>query len=805
MSRRRADRPPLTAAAASPEHAPFAGDRFWQAATLVCGLLFVARFLVPAESAEEGETLWIVVGWLTLAAGVSWIAWRTGRFPWRPGWPEFALAALVGCQTLSGLAVVLTAGQRRAAINLVWEWIGVGVALGMLRFVAREEDSRRRLWKLLLTVGLVLAALGVWQRSWWYPRIRAAYQEWVTLSSTETPLGMSPQERERRRESLQRDLGPEVLALHGPAEAALRQRILDSSEPFGRFGLANTFAGVLAVVLVLLVAVGGAAMASGEGGVKALFPRRAFDRLRVALGASAILLVGTTLLLTRSRTAWLAAWGALVTLGLGVVARRGSLRLRQVMIGGVLALVALVPLAALAIVSGAIDRQDLTEAPKSVLYRLQYWTGAWQVIREHPWLGVGPGNFRQHYLRYKLPEASEEISDPHNLFFDVTASAGLPGLAALTWLLVLAARRWWLALAPSESRDHALPRTAAPGSQPAAPWTRSDLRWLWTIGLLACGVVFLVQFVFQVRIDWQLAWLAAGWLPAAWVVERLFPPGGVTTGQERLMAAAAGIGLTIHLLTSGGIAMPVIVLLLLSLWFLVPGEEEREPGGRVDAASLPRWGTAAVAALSLLLVGCLATAWGPVTLARLHLHNGTAALFLDRRPAAAADHFIAAAQADCWDPRPWRALGFAEAALWQQGGRDAERHFRAAVAALEQARRLDPFNPHAARLLGDLWLRRALSSGDRAEARAAADWFLRAAEGYPHSSVIQAELCEALLQAGDRAGGIAAARRALELDSINETWLHIDKLLPEDRRRRLRELAGDPSAETLSTPPSSAP
>ena len=30
-------------------------------------------------------------------------------------------------------------------------------------------------------------------------------------------------------------------------------------------------------------------------------------------------------------------------------------------------------------------------------------------------LGVGPGNFRQHYLQFKLPQSSEEIADPHNL------------------------------------------------------------------------------------------------------------------------------------------------------------------------------------------------------------------------------------------------------------------------------------------------------------------------------------------------------------------------------------------------------
>ena len=71
-----------------------------------------------------------------------------------------------------------------------------------------------------------------------------------------------------------------------------------------------------------------------------------------------------------------------------------------------------------------------------MLYRWQYWQGAWGVITggatgvwqavSSPffWWGVGPGNFGGPYLKYKLPQASEEILDPHNLFLDVWAMAG---------------------------------------------------------------------------------------------------------------------------------------------------------------------------------------------------------------------------------------------------------------------------------------------------------------------------------------------------------------------------------------------
>ena len=53
------------------------------------------------------------------------------------------------------------------------------------------------------------------------------------------------------------------------------------------------------------------------------------------------------------------------------------------------------------------------------------------------WWGVGPGNFASPYLKYKLPQSSEEILDPHNLFLEVWATAGFWALLALAGALAL--------------------------------------------------------------------------------------------------------------------------------------------------------------------------------------------------------------------------------------------------------------------------------------------------------------------------------------------------------------------------------
>ncbi len=62
------------------------------------------------------------------------------------------------------------------------------------------------------------------------------------------------------------------------------------------------------------------------------------------------------------------------------------------------------------------------------------------MIFDHPLLGCGPGNFQQYYTFYKLPEASETVADPHNFLLEIAATAGLPALALLFWLLALAVR-----------------------------------------------------------------------------------------------------------------------------------------------------------------------------------------------------------------------------------------------------------------------------------------------------------------------------------------------------------------------------
>ena len=88
------------------------------------------------------------------------------------------------------------------------------------------------------------------------------------------------------------------------------------------------------------------------------------------------------------------------------------------------------------------------------------------------WLGVGPGNFAGPYLKYKLPQASEEIVDPHNLFLEVWAAGGFLAFLCLVLALALA---FWNLVGPPGREAPSSPLTSRAGEPVAVSGNSSDL------------------------------------------------------------------------------------------------------------------------------------------------------------------------------------------------------------------------------------------------------------------------------------------------------------------------------------------
>ena len=198
------------------------------------------------------------------------------------------------------------------------------------------------------------------------------------------------------------------------AEGVLRVR--------GPYGSPNNLALYLDHVLPILLAV-------------ALLAHQRNRRL-AAGGLSLIVLTG--LVLTFSRGAlFLGLPAALLFLGFAAGGRWRWIALALVGAG----LLLLLPLFRTERFAGMLDLQGGTG-----FFRLQLWRGAWNMILDHPWFGVGLDNFLYAYrTRYVLPAGWQELnlSHPHNIFLDFWTRLGVLGVIAGVWLFGAAFWQGW--------------------------------------------------------------------------------------------------------------------------------------------------------------------------------------------------------------------------------------------------------------------------------------------------------------------------------------------------------------------------
>ena len=181
----------------------------------------------------------------------------------------------------------------------------------------------------------------------------------------------------------------------------------------------------------------------------------------------ALLPAAWVLVYTNSRTALATPLLAGAMFGVAWFARELLLKYRKlVFLGAVVSIFA---------VAGAVVAHGIyhgTLFHDSLTFRWKYWVGGWRVFVQHPLLGVGFANFGQYYLGVRLPEAAEEINDPHNFVVRIFVELGVVGgVLLIAWLIGLA---WSLtrpvALPALVDPDEGRARLrAGPGSEAIAP------------------------------------------------------------------------------------------------------------------------------------------------------------------------------------------------------------------------------------------------------------------------------------------------------------------------------------------------
>ncbi|MFQ5330187.1 MAG: O-antigen ligase family protein [Thermodesulfobacteriota bacterium] len=122
----------------------------------------------------------------------------------------------------------------------------------------------------------------------------------------------------------------------------------------------------------------------------------------------------------------------------------------------ILGLVAAAVLGAVIVASVPIVRQRVVEVQKnsvayfssgqknsSVGFRFQMWSGALQMLRDNPILGVGTGGFNSAIQKYSDEPRLRMFDQPHNSYLYVASSFGLVGIVSFGWLIVVFFRKGW--------------------------------------------------------------------------------------------------------------------------------------------------------------------------------------------------------------------------------------------------------------------------------------------------------------------------------------------------------------------------
>nr|MBC7244917.1 O-antigen ligase family protein [Chloroflexota bacterium] len=233
-----------------------------------------------------------------------------------------------------------------------------------------------------------------------------------------------------------RQVGPEGFILFGRFMRA-----------YGHFAQPNPFAGYLGLTLPLAYALT----------LEAWSLIRARKTEQVLLGGVSIVAFATMLaamIMSWSRGGWVGLAAALMVI---TAVRSRTARGYALVIGLLVAYFLLIggaqylPPALVQRVSdfvpylSGIDvtRVEVTDANWAVVERMAHWLAAVGMFSDHPWLGVGIGNYPVAYPQYTLGRWREALGHAHNYYLNIAAEAGVIGLGAYLLLFGACFTQTW--------------------------------------------------------------------------------------------------------------------------------------------------------------------------------------------------------------------------------------------------------------------------------------------------------------------------------------------------------------------------
>ncbi|MBV8716936.1 MAG: O-antigen ligase family protein [Chloroflexi bacterium] len=319
------------------------------------------------------------------------------------------VVSILGMVALAGLSIGY-ADDKTSAVKEMLKWLELLLALLIVVDLVRTPEAARWLIGAMFVAGAAEAAYGAVQ--------------FLT------------------------DSGPGAFELQGALRA------------FGHFDQPNPFAGYLTTMLPMAV-------------FMALAIANPTRYRSFALIAAGLLAVGIAL--SQSRGAWLGGLIAAVCLLLA-----WSTWTRRLLIPGALGAALLLALA----VSGALPAAILDRLSQAIQYfgvfdvrtvevtsdnwavveRMAHWQAGWYMFLDHPWLGVGAGNYAQAYPDYYVGSWIEPLGHAHDYYINMLAELGVVGGGILLLLLGIAFKQLGGALVRSEAQRDTFWRAVLAGA-----------------------------------------------------------------------------------------------------------------------------------------------------------------------------------------------------------------------------------------------------------------------------------------------------------------------------------------------------
>ncbi len=544
---------------------------------MLIALLASTAFLTgDGPAVAEGMTTWLVLGFTLLGSfwGIYQILFPTVRF-YRQ-WPAFLLSLSVGAMLVTVFGNS-DHGDFRATVNSWWQWVAFAVGFLLINQLFHTQRVARGIIAVMVAIAVALSCIGIYDSLVKIPELRSEY-----FAGSE-----------RQRVAMLQNAGISDTRVGSPGRYHFESRI-QSPEPYVTFALTNSLAGFLAPWFTLLLLT---TLTPGQQ----LMRKKEIPKLLVLIGIVAFCMV-----LTKSRSACCAVALSVLIAGAFLKSYR-TVAIKAILVLGGIGGVVFV----LGLLTHRLDTKILTEAVKSLSFRMEYWESSTAMATDNFWMGVGPGNFRDHYTLYKKVAASESIADPHNWPLEIITNFGIFVFLLICGVFATAYHRFTVLI-------HQTCKSEVNARQFTNRFPDLSANKIYLAGGAGCLLGLLIDQLSYALIPLSVFYVA---LPV-FVIVLFLMQGWVDRGVlNRSHLLVAFVCWLLNLMVAGGISYPGVAFsgwlllgLAISSW-RVPFK----PGEHVLMPKSQRWTILAIMVFLPLLA--FVTSHRPVTASDYHLMN----------------------------------------------------------------------------------------------------------------------------------------------------------------------------------------